>query len=278
MDVKLKFLGTGAAFTQANFHNNALLTVNGNRLLIDAGSDIRRSLHAAGEKPVPLDLYISHLHADHAGGVPDLALLHFFLLQDLEKVRNTETTDDSKKTTLYGVGTTLQDGWNKCWSGACETMEMLIAELKDFFNVSPIPKNKSFDYHGLEIQPVQTVHVMNGYTIQHSWGLKFTTPSGVKVFYTGDTQFAPKQLTALYDWADIIFHDCETSPRPSNVHAHYNDLKTLPPNTRSKMWLMHFQDGDLPDAKADGFAGFAMPQDEFDWSVPKETDFRVIKG
>ena len=32
------------------------------------------------------------------------------------------------------------------------------------------------------------------------------------------------------------------------------------------MWLMHYNDGDLPDAKKDGFKGFVKQGQEFKWA------------
>jgi hypothetical protein len=45
--------------------------------------------------------------------------------------------------------------------------------------------------------------------------------------------------------ADVIIQDCETSPFKSGVHAHYEDLKTLPENVKQKMILVHYQDNIL---------------------------------
>jgi hypothetical protein len=47
------------------------------------------------------------------------------------------------------------------------------------------------------------------------------------------------------------------------VHAHYEELKELPAEIKQKMWLYHYSDGVLPDAQADGFAGFVKPRQEF---------------
>jgi hypothetical protein len=74
--------------------------------------------------------------------------------------------------------------------------------------------------------------------------------------------FQPMRVMSEYDNSDIIFQDCETydwqtGKSKSGVHAHYRELLTLPEEIRSKMWLYHYQDArPLPDAKADGFAGF----------------------
>ncbi|MGL5193292.1 MAG: MBL fold metallo-hydrolase, partial [Chroococcales cyanobacterium] len=70
--MKLTFLGSGSAFTVGanNYHSNVLLESDrGTKLLIDCGSDIRFSLHEAGYSHLDItDIYISHLHSDHAGG------------------------------------------------------------------------------------------------------------------------------------------------------------------------------------------------------------------
>src|ERR1700733_4386232 len=71
--MKLTFIGSGSAFTLGanNYHSNMLLeNAHGERLLIDCGSDARHSLHEAGFSYHDIhDVYISHLHADHAGGL-----------------------------------------------------------------------------------------------------------------------------------------------------------------------------------------------------------------
>jgi len=56
---------------------------------------------------------------------------------------------------------------------------------------------------------------------------------------------------------DIIFQDCETY-ECSNVHSRYSNLKKFPADIKKKMWLVHYQDlgVNMPDAVADGFAGF----------------------
>ncbi|CAA9435206.1 MAG: Ribonuclease Z, partial [uncultured Phycisphaerae bacterium] len=69
-NMKLTFLGTGSAFTLANYQSNMLLEDSGKRLLIDCGGDARHAMAAAGYKAADVDaLYVSHLHADHIGGI-----------------------------------------------------------------------------------------------------------------------------------------------------------------------------------------------------------------
>src|SRR4026207_2443432 len=71
--MQLLFLGSGSAHTvaTANFSSNMMsISDGGRRLLIDCGSDIRWSLAKQGfSHPDVTDIYISHLHADHIGGL-----------------------------------------------------------------------------------------------------------------------------------------------------------------------------------------------------------------
>lgn len=83
--MKIKFLGVGPAFTTAeHYQSNMLITAgSGKRILIDCGSDIRFSLREAGIQfryfGREIDaIYVSHLHADHIGGLEAAALVSFF--------------------------------------------------------------------------------------------------------------------------------------------------------------------------------------------------------
>ncbi len=261
--MRLTFLGTGSAFTLANYHSNMLLDVDGRRLLIDAGGDVRFSLRDAGHAVGDIEaLYVSHLHADHIGGVEWLALSTYF-------------NPALSRPLLFINEKMSEELWLNSLKGGLGTLQNQIAHLETYFVTSPIGRNMGFDFAGLHIQTVQTVHYMDGYEIVPSYGLLIPTPapapgfapgsnSGM-IFLTTDTQFTPGHLMAFYQKATIIFHDCETGKNRSGIHAHYEELKTLPEEIRAKMWLYHYQDGDLPDARADGFAGFVARGQVFEF-------------
>lgn len=250
--MKFTFLGTGSAFTMTNYHSNMLLEVGDQHLLIDCGGDIRFALRDAGYQVADIDaLYVSHLHADHIGGIEWLAICTYFNPR-LERPQ------------LYVNEKLGEELWHNSLKGGLGTLQNKIAHLDTYFDVKPIKRNQGFDFAGVHLQTVQTVHFMDGYEIVPSYGLIFPTPKG-KVFLTTDTQFTPGQLSTFYDEAAFIFHDCETSDSKSGVHAHYEELKTLPDEVRAKMWLYHYQDGRLPDAEADGFAGFARKGQVFEF-------------
>src|SRR5260221_14280167 len=88
-----------------------------------------------------------------------------------------------------------------------------------------------------------------------SFGLFFKMNS-TQIFITTDTQFTPDQLDPYYKAADVIFHDCETSIKPSTVHSRYDQLIHLEKSIKEKMWLYHYNGYPPNDAIANHFKGF----------------------
>lgn len=243
---KLMFLGSGSAFTVGadNFQSNMMvISDRGNKLLIDCGSDIRFSLHAAGFSHLDVtDVFISHLHADHIGGLEYVGF-------------STKFDPRCSKPRLYLSQELVGDLWSRSLSGGMRSIEGDIADLDTFFDVRPISRNATFEWEEIEFTPIRTIHVMNGYFIFPSYGLFFVL-DGFKVLITTDTKLCMDVFGKYYEEADIIFQDCETAKFPSQIHAHYSELLKLPKGIRHKMWLYHYQPGALPDCQADGFQGF----------------------
>ena len=262
----LKFAGVGSAFAPREFYQTNAVLIDektGECLLIDCGSDARFSLAEIGIDIKHIrHVYITHLHADHVGGLEWLGFSNYF-----QPYR--------KRPILHAVGPLIPELWYSTLRGGMESLQGQVAKLETYFEIDSISPNLKSRPLGLILQPVQTVHVVSGYKINHSYGLMIDLISVVedprtakvrRIFYTGDTQFCPKQIEAFYDQADIIFQDCETSEFKSTVHAHYDDLRTLPAATKKKMWLMHYQaDGKVTDDDAlkDGFAGFVKKGQAF---------------
>lgn len=74
--IKLTFLGTGAPRPSRDRHGPAILVEAGDRkLLIDAGPGVRQRIFEAGGFGLltgVTDIFATHLHYDHVGGVADL--------------------------------------------------------------------------------------------------------------------------------------------------------------------------------------------------------------
>ncbi len=268
--IKLQFAGVGSAFTlpqsrdlnNCDFQSNVLITSeSGKKMMIDYGSDARFSLHLLGLGYKDIDsVYISHQHGDHIGGLEQLGLCTLF-------------DPSAPRIKLFSDAKLQRILWNKSLSGGMETLQGKRALLTDFFDCQPVARNGHFDWEGIRFDPIQTVHIVSDKCFQHSYGLLIqeNKAGAPVVFCTTDTQFAPNQIQAFYDKADLILQDCETSPFPSKVHAHFNELKTLPETTKQKMYLYHYQPGgpETFDAPADGFGGFIFRGQEF-WVSPDE--------
>jgi ribonuclease BN (tRNA processing enzyme) len=260
--MKIQFAGVGSAFTTQDYwQSNMVVTAQDKHMLIDCGSDARFSLKEIGLSYRDIDaIYISHLHADHIGGLEWLGFSTYF-------------DPKCRKPTMFIVESLISDLWGSLKAGM-QSHEGVVLTLESFFNVVPIKINNCFEFGDanfwpiqtvhVNFWPIQTVHVINGYGIVHSYGLMIESGSGRKSFLTTDTQFCPRQIEKFYHKADIIFQDCETAPYRSGVHAHYDDLKTLEPSVKSKMWLYHYQPNPQQDPKQDGFGGFISKGDDFE--------------
>ncbi len=215
----LTFAGAGAAFTVGtdNYHSNMVLTVTAppdaaqagphggqRRMLIDCGSDARYSLPRIGiAGPADLDaVYISHLHADHVGGLEWLGLISRY---GVPKHRLTLFCSEKIMPTL----------WNGSLAGGMGITEEGRASLSSYFEVSPVTGNR-FCWAGIDFTLIPVAHVGGGDVLMQSFGLLFTI-CGVRVYLTTDAKFDRDLLCKPYaQEADIIFHDCETGP-PSGV-------------------------------------------------------------
>jgi len=244
--MKIIFIGSGSAFTTDNYHSNILIVSNNKNLLVDCGSDARFALKDAGYSYEDIDsIYISHLHADHVGGLEWLGLANKF------------ASLKHKRPLIIGHRNILNDLWNHCLSGGMETIASELATLETFFVPQYLDYPGDFLWEGINFQLVKTRHVKNNNRLMDSYGLFFTT-GGRKIFLTTDTTLVMDEFLPYYKQSDLIFHDCETQNLRSNVHSHYDDLVALPQSIKNKMWLYHYNPGHLPNAEEGGFLGYVQ--------------------
>jgi len=260
--MKIKFIGVGSAFTTQNYYQSNMMITSRNKknMLLDCGSDARFALSECRiyNNNVSEEIeavYISHLHADHIGGMEWLAFNTYF-------VPNRVTPK------LFMEEKIMNEMWNhslKAGLGCIEGKEM---DLTDYFDCHPLSENASFLWEGIRFTLVKMPHVITEGRHHNSFGLllKEEEYRGPIVFITMDTQFQPEFISEISESVSIIFHDCETSPFKSIIHAHYEDLCTLHAKVKQKMWLYHYQPDPDYKSKADGFKGFLEKGQEFDFT------------
>jgi ribonuclease BN (tRNA processing enzyme) len=260
--MKIKFVGVGSAFTTADYFQSNMLVFSrdGGRLLIDCGTDIRFSLRAVDIINSNLSekiqaIYISHLHSDHIGGMEWLAF-------------NTYFGPRPNRPVLYSETQTMYELWDNSLVAGLGCIEGKRMHLTDYFDCRPLDRSGSFEWGGIRFTLHQMPHIQTGYKNMYSYGLlmKEIGRNGPSVFLSTDTQFYPELIGQIAGEVSMIFHDCETAPFKSLVHAHYDELRALPKSIRNKMWLYHYQPNPTHDPRKDGFIGFVGRGQEFDFT------------
>jgi len=258
--MQLLFLGSGSAHTVGgdNFQSNMMLTADsGRRLLIDCGSDVRWSLAIQGLSYRDItDIFISHLHADHIGGLEYVGF-------------QTKFDPRCERPRLYLEASLVDPLWNHALRGGMGVITGEETTLETFFDVRVVTAHQPFVWEGVGLEPIPAVHVSGKRATVHSYGL-LIEHDGHRTFVTTDTQFTPGRLADCYAGADLIFHDCETGQARTGVHSNFDDLAQLPAAVRGKTWLYGYSPGPLPDAVVHGFRGFVRPGQSFDLSLKRD--------
>jgi Metal-dependent hydrolases of the beta-lactamase superfamily III len=219
MDIQM--IGTGSAFAKAYYNNNALLHCDSQTLLIDCGLTAPTALHQMG---IPLNrihgILISHIHADHIGGLEELAFQYLYKYKI--------------KVPLFVAEDLAEPLWNNSLRGGLEQEDF--RQLSDYFEVRPlVPGVPQEIFPGLKVELMQTDHVPN----KKSYSMLFND----SFFYSADIVFSPKLLEHLVRERGVrtLFHDCQLH-EPGLVHASLSELLTLPDDIQSRIRLMHYGD------------------------------------
>ncbi len=219
--MKIQMLGTGSAFAKAFNNNNALLTIDGLNLLVDCGITAPKALYEQGYSFNDLDaVLLTHIHADHIGGLEELAFQMKFIF--------------GRKPILYLAEALVETLWENSLKGGLQ--QEPTDTLEDFFNVRPLTEGVSHELlPGLSVELIPTKHIPN----KPSYSLLFND----FFFYSGDMVFDADLLADLVDnrGVQVIFHDCQLHP-PGIVHACLSQLLTLPMSTQERVYLMHYGD------------------------------------
>ena len=155
--------------------------------------------------------------------------------------------------------------WNSSLEGGIGCIEGKLMHLTDYFNCLPIAYDGFFRWEGIKFTLKRMPHVMTGYKNHYSYGLLIEEheENGQAVFISTDTKFQPDFICDIAPKVSTIFHDCETTPFKTGVHAHYDDLCSLPNSVKKKIWLYHYQPHPNLKPHADGFKGFVTKGQEF---------------
>lgn len=260
----LSFLGVGSAFSTVDYYQSNLLVTarNGKKMLIDCGSDARFSLvdwgRQHGVKNLTIDaVYASHLHADHIGGLEWLAFSTYF-------------NPSLPRPKIFAVEDVLNMLWSDSLRGGLGYINDKAMILSNYFEPCPLEVGKPFQWENIWFTPLKMLHVQNSYRNVYSYGLVIQaadSEDGPAYFFSSDAMYCPELVAQLHTWAPqvtLLFQDAETLPFRTNVHAHYEDLCTLPDAIREKMWLYHYNPNPPFNPREAGFRGFVKKGQMFD--------------
>ena len=256
--MKITFLGTGGAFASAEQGQSNMLieSDSGKKLLIDCGMTAPYQLEKLGLTANDIDaVYISHLHADHVGGMEWLGYMTYF-------------TGD-KKPELYCETNLMTQLWETTLQGGMKTIKDNDATLETYFDCYPvkvdgldIESEDCFSWEGCVFDLIPLIHVHNKDNSVISYGLTIYEEATGRATYISTDTTAEESLPYIdsSDAFDVIFHECEIG-FVSGVHSPYDVLNTLDPDVKKKMWLYHYSNE--CDVEADGFNGLVKTFDTF---------------
>jgi ribonuclease BN (tRNA processing enzyme) len=230
-DIKLKFLGTGSAFSREYGNTSAIVEVTNNdvtqRLLIDCGRTTPDDLHRAGYTWKDIDaIFITHLHGDHVYGLEDAGFFSYFVHK--RKI-HLILPEQSMKSQL----------WERVLKGTMMRGDLdRNMEFRDYYTHEIVGKEEPyFIFNGVMFSVYRTVHVQN----KQSYGLIIGERD--YIIYTGDSLLDKGLLEyAVEDGCVAIFHDCQMMHYDGSVHASLDDLLTLDDHIRGLIYIMHYGD------------------------------------
>lgn len=256
-NLELFFIGIGSAFTKMQYQTNLLVIKGDDHILIDCGTKCTQALFELGIPVTDIrNLLITHSHADHIGGLEELALMGRYVAQKKPVVVINETYQHIL--------------WDLSLRGGCGFNEEEAQDLLNFHDFFDIIRPKwikdypreSFnaDVGSINLKMMRTKHIPDS---SFDWKSSFWSCGVViddRIMFTSDTKFDYELIDFFNKELNLeyIFHDCQFFT--GGVHASIDELNQFPPEIKKKIYLTHYGDNfkDYIDKASEyGFAGLA---------------------
>lgn len=258
--LEIFFIGVGSAFAATLNQTNFLIIKGDTHLMVDFGMTGPRALaETARLKVTDLEnFFLSHSHADHIGGIECAALTNRYVGRKfMNKPKLTALITEEYQRVLWDYS--LRGGMEANEEEG-ETRRRL--SFGDFFrSVRPVWKKQQpreiheADFGPIHLEIFRTKHVPDS---AGSWEASFISYGlylDNRVFVSIDTRFDLELVEMYAHRSEVMFHDVQFFP--GGVHAPLEDLKTLSPWIKEKMYLMHYSDNWREQDISD-FAGWTL--------------------
>jgi len=221
-------LGVGSAFTQGYYHNNFLVELNDQKLLIDAGTTLRYSLKSAGFTESSIHyVIITHFHFDHVGGLEELLLKRYWSRHPAkEKIQI--ITHEKQRNMLENI---LMPGLNN-----------QNLTLRDYAGLITVEDEQPVPIGPFRIQMIETTH-LHAIGMQ-SFALKiFDQNTGCNFLFTSDIKNlkGSNLLDYIDEKTEFIFQDVSFAENAAHATIH-QIMDYYPKSLHPKLMGMHYDD------------------------------------